>query len=1080
MNSFVFFLLATCFGGHTAAAPVWTRWPAERSLVTGLVRQGDFILGATETGLVRIDTTRDPGSGRLERVGPAFDPRLVGVEVSADGIAWVAAPSGLYSYENGVLSTVPVKNYFVFINMQHVTQLKKAPDGAIWAHMRYDFYSKGLFRYTTDTGWVQMAADDPEGMPYFDIIPWEFVDERRDVAPDGTIWAVRSDSTVLRRTGVEFNTVGTINAEPAAIDAVSADCVVIGTNESSEGVIGVHQYDSGAWTHRTFEGFGSHIGSVLCDGGDIWLGTDTGVVQVTEWGETWFEPIDTILTPIAALGPFDVMDDGRLIIAAPDGLKLFDGVHEEELHSAGAPSGITELVPGPGNELWVIADGNVMHYADGGWRSYLKEDGTAFNGAELIELSSEGRPWVRENLLLYFLYENHWCLYKNNVTAVMTIGSDNLPMFDVDANGSTEPYSLDIDYRRHTLYCVREYHSVHSGLLDSFVMYHTDEDNTHTFTTTGYLPSFDLSLDNTLWYSAFQGKDPNVDAWPDNVHEAVLETGETMNHTVIDNLGGQVRIGPDGAVWYLTSTASHYSSDMTGIELMRYGEPPGLTEKKVAVISPNGAEQWLPGHVYPVRWFARNVDTVQLEYSTNTDGTWHLIEDGIDAAENRYDWTFPDLPPGTPFRVRISGDAGAVIDEGYADGEVLSHPIIVQYPNGGETWETSRHYAAVDTVYWRAVGMDSVAVSLSFDGGVSWPQEYGPFSALGGMGEITLPAFASGTCLVKVTAVDGPSVSDVSNAPFAIVEVPALVPELIPIAGGTFTMGLDDGDEYQRPAHMVTVSPFEISEYEITAAEWAALMVDVPAVGTRSEVDYVTGVTWFQAVAFTNALSRAGGLDPCYDEETWACDYSRNGYRLPTEAEWEYAGLQGGHVNTYPWGWYEYVPDEEYAKSMGVEPKEWCNEWYARYQAEAQTDPHGPSAGLYRMIRDGTPWKRDFKQPLYTATNLGFRVVRRTDTLSADVVEPVQFELLPPFPNPFNPSTSITFTLSAESDVSLAVYALTGQRIQTLVDRRLSAGRHTYLWDGRDRDGLSASSGVYLIRITAGERSAVRKMILVK
>jgi flagellar hook assembly protein FlgD len=83
-------------------------------------------------------------------------------------------------------------------------------------------------------------------------------------------------------------------------------------------------------------------------------------------------------------------------------------------------------------------------------------------------------------------------------------------------------------------------------------------------------------------------------------------------------------------------------------------------------------------------------------------------------------------------------------------------------------------------------------------------------------------------------------------------------------------------------------------------------------------------------------------------------------------------------------------------------------------------------------------------------------------------------------PNPFNPSTSISFSLPAPSHVSLAVYDITGRKVRTLVSGQMSEGEHTATWDGRDDSGQPVASGMYISRLVAGERIAAGKMALVK
>ncbi len=93
---------------------------------------------------------------------------------------------------------------------------------------------------------------------------------------------------------------------------------------------------------------------------------------------------------------------------------------------------------------------------------------------------------------------------------------------------------------------------------------------------------------------------------------------------------------------------------------------------------------------------------------------------------------------------------------------------------------------------------------------------------------------------------------------------------------------------------------------------------------------------------------------------------------------------------------------------------------------------------------------------------------------------PLQFALEPNFPNPFNATTSINFTVPADAPVLLAIYNSVGQLISVLVDERLSAGRYTTKWHGRSDGGQAAASGVYFASLTAGQDAAQQSIILIK
>ncbi len=95
-------------------------------------------------------------------------------------------------------------------------------------------------------------------------------------------------------------------------------------------------------------------------------------------------------------------------------------------------------------------------------------------------------------------------------------------------------------------------------------------------------------------------------------------------------------------------------------------------------------------------------------------------------------------------------------------------------------------------------------------------------------------------------------------------------------------------------------------------------------------------------------------------------------------------------------------------------------------------------------------------------------------------VLPVRFELGANFPNPFNPSTSLRFSLPVAGQVRLDVHDIRGRHIRALVDEIREAGYHTVTWSGRDDSGATVASGAYLYRLQAGDFVSIKNMILVK
>ena len=101
-------------------------------------------------------------------------------------------------------------------------------------------------------------------------------------------------------------------------------------------------------------------------------------------------------------------------------------------------------------------------------------------------------------------------------------------------------------------------------------------------------------------------------------------------------------------------------------------------------------------------------------------------------------------------------------------------------------------------------------------------------------------------------------------------------------------------------------------------------------------------------------------------------------------------------------------------------------------------------------------------------------------TLNKVAEVPETFGLSQNFPNPFNPVTNISFQVPEASDITVSVYNMMGQKVADLVQGHVEAGYHQVVWDSRNLQGESVSSGVYLYTITSGDFHAMKKMILMK
>jgi len=240
---------------------------------------------------------------------------------------------------------------------------------------------------------------------------------------------------------------------------------------------------------------------------------------------------------------------------------------------------------------------------------------------------------------------------------------------------------------------------------------------------------------------------------------------------------------------------------------------------------------------------------------------------------------------------------------------------------------------------------------------------------------------------------------------------------LVQIAAGRFMMG--DKEQVDAPPHEVGIHAFQMDSHLVTQEEFQKVMGSNPS-RWKGEKNPVEQVRWSDAVKFCNKRSELEKLQPCYDLKDWKCDFEATGYRLPTEAEWEYA-CRAGSATSYFFGdsplklgdyaWFE--------KNSGGRPRpvgekqsnpwglydmtgnvwQWCNDFYkVDYYAESpRENPQGPATGETKVVRGGA-WRfsaescrsgyRYNENPGYADVCFGydiygFRCVRKVETAAS-------------------------------------------------------------------------------------------------
>lgn len=214
--------------------------------------------------------------------------------------------------------------------------------------------------------------------------------------------------------------------------------------------------------------------------------------------------------------------------------------------------------------------------------------------------------------------------------------------------------------------------------------------------------------------------------------------------------------------------------------------------------------------------------------------------------------------------------------------------------------------------------------------------------------------------------------------------------EFVLVKAGTFQMGSTTGDGDEKPVHSVTISKdYYIGKYEVTQKQWVAVMGSNPSNWTGDNLP-VEKVSWNEVQEFITKLNTLENTDK---------------YRLPTEAEWEFAARGGNDSKGYTYAGSNTIGDVAWnfdasgkthevgtkiSNELGIYDMsgnvwEWCSDLYGSYSSDAVTDPSGASTGSLRVHRGGS-WGgsavncriayRNNYNPSYGSSARGFRIVR--------------------------------------------------------------------------------------------------------
>ena len=272
--------------------------------------------------------------------------------------------------------------------------------------------------------------------------------------------------------------------------------------------------------------------------------------------------------------------------------------------------------------------------------------------------------------------------------------------------------------------------------------------------------------------------------------------------------------------------------------------------------------------------------------------------------------------------------------------------------------------------------------------------------------------FVRYACLVKVFFRDDANRSSEVLSSYIRGNLPVFLrdqQDMVHVAGGTFKMGStdSDADDDEKTIHDVTLSDYYICQHTVTQQQWQKIMGSNPSYFNGDNLS-VENVSWYDCVEYCNALSRHYGLKDCYlinGTTVSLQNGGRGGFRLPTEADWEFAARGGKRSCNFKYAGSDHLDEVAWYKDnsnsmthpvcqkksnelglydMSGNVWEWCWDWYDSYPSSPQSNPLGASSGSDRVSRGGS-WYNNFARcrvsyrnsvaPDYRSSGLGMRLV---------------------------------------------------------------------------------------------------------
>ncbi|RJP62245.1 MAG: M6 family metalloprotease domain-containing protein [Ignavibacteriales bacterium] len=523
-----------------------------------------------------------------------------------------------------------------------------------------------------------------------------------------------------------------------------------------------------------------------------------------------------------------------------------------------------------------------------------------------------------------------------------------------------------------------------------------------------------------------------------------------------------------------------------------------IYQPTLTLVSPNGNENWIVGTNKDIIWTSSNVANVKLEYTTNNGTNWSTIIESTSATAGSYNWTIPNTP-SVNCKVRISDvDDAEMNDLSENIFTINSIPEIqLVSPDGDEKWKVG----AIKNISWVANNVSQLLIQLSTDDGVNWLTIDDNVQASPGGFNWKIPDSTSKLCRVRIVDAVHPEYSDTSNQTF-IIWKPIEITKIT--TAGQNNLNFD-------PTH-ISLSAFVSNPAPVTVIFYE---YESPAGGNLP--DSVIGISDFYWQIISPGISFSNGeisIPGYLAGETSDSTYNVWLKREDNGDDWISIGgasLSGMLSNTSSFNIFsEFAIGKKINAPIPVELISFNanakgNDVVLSWKTATETNNRGfeierkivneqgsnnsagfTSIGFVNGKGNSTQINSyNFTDKNVTGNGKAIYRLKQIDfngkiNLSSNVevkleAKPKEYSLSQNYPNPFNPATKIRYQIPEAGWVTLKVYNLLGNEVATLVNEKKNAGNYDVEFSAKN-----ISSGIYIYKLSCGNFSSTKRMILLK